>query len=104
VPDPLCASLPADFKIPTSISDITGPFSKLPTVAVGAQQVKAAASLVLHFPKELAGSVISFVRALTPSHFVRLLLSPEHFTYGNNGMAKEAAEVVAGMKGVKGAK
>lgn len=103
VPDPLCASLPGDFKFPTKPSDITGPFSKLPSIAVGAQQVAAAGSLVKAFPGQLIGSFTSFASLLRPSKFVRLLLSPEHFTYGNNGMAKTAAGAVAKFAAVAAA-
>jgi hypothetical protein len=101
--DPLCAQLPQDFKIPTSVNDIIGPFKTLPTVAVGAQQVTAAAKLIVSFPGQLLKSFPSFVRTLRPSEFVRLLLTPEHFTYGNNGMAKTAAGFVANIPAVKAA-
>lgn len=103
VPDPLCAQLPQDFKIPTSVNDIIGPFKTLPTVAVGAQQVAAAGSLIVNFPGQLLKSFTSFIKTLRPSQFVRLLLTPEHFTYGNNGMAKTAAGVVANLPAVKAA-
>ena len=101
--DPLCAQLPQDFKIPTSVNDIIGPFKTLPTVAVGAQQITAAAKLIVSFPGQLLKSFPSFVRTLRPSEFVRLLLTPEHFTYGNNGMAKTAAGFVANIPAVKAA-
>jgi cutinase len=98
--DPLCAQLPSDFKFPTSISDIVGPFSSLPDVTVGMQQVEAAASLIVGFPKQLIASWDSFVSNLTPEQFVRLMLTPQHFTYGNNGMAGQAADFVAGLDAV----
>lgn len=101
--DPLCAQLPSDFKFPTSISDIVGPFSSLPNITVGMQQVEAAASLIIEFPKQLAESWDSFVSNLTPEQFVRLMLTPQHFTYGNNGMAGQAADFVAGLAAVQGA-
>jgi cutinase len=101
--DPLCAHLPQAFKIPTSVNDIIGPFKTLPTVAVGAQEAEAAASLIVNFPGQLLGTFTSFIKALRPSQFVRLLLTPEHFTYGNNGMAKTAAGFVANLPAVKAA-
>ena len=103
VPDPLCAQLPQDFKIPTSVNDIIGPFKTLPTIAVGAQEAASAATLIVNFPSQLLGSFGSFIKALRPSQFVRLLLTPEHFTYGNNGMAKTAAGFVANIPAVKAA-
>jgi cutinase len=72
-------------------------------MAHGAQQLKAAAELVVKFPGELVKSWSSFVDDLNPSQFTRLLLSPQHFTYGNNGMAAEAAEWVLGLDSVKSA-
>lgn len=101
VPDPLCAVLPGDYKIPTSISDITAPFAKLPKLAVGIQQTQAAASLVKQFPGQLWASFGAFVKTLRPSQFMRLLLTPEHFTYGNNGMAKTAADFVAKLSAIQ---
>jgi hypothetical protein len=56
---------------------------------------------VVKFPRQLVKSFGSFVKALQPSQFVRLLLTPEHFTYGNNGMAKTAALFVANIPAVK---
>ncbi|CRG89243.1 hypothetical protein PISL3812_06279 [Talaromyces islandicus] len=101
--DPLCAQLPGDFKFPTLISDIVGPFASLPHITVGAQQAEAAASLVAQFPGQLADSWDSFVSNLAPEQFVRLMLTPQHFTYGNNGMAAEAADFVAGLSAVQSA-
>jgi hypothetical protein len=102
--DPLCATLPSDFKIPTSVNDIVGPFKSLPSICKGIQETEAAASLVVHFPSQLLGSFGSFVKTLRPTQFVRLLLTPQHFTYGNNGMAKAAAGFVAKLPKVTGAK
>jgi len=99
--DPLCASLPHDFDFPTSAADIIGPFDQLPTLAVGAQQIAAAASIVKKLPGQIIGSFGSFLSLLRPSKFVRLLLTPQHFTYGNNGMAAEAATFVANLPAVK---
>jgi hypothetical protein len=104
VPDTLCANLPGDFKIPTSISDITAPFQRIVKVASGVQQVEAAELLIKAFPGQLMGSFSAFIKALRPSQFMRLTLSPEHFTYGNNGMAKAAAEKVAALTAIKNAK
>ncbi|KAH8689500.1 carbohydrate esterase family 5 protein [Talaromyces proteolyticus] len=99
--DPLCAQIPSDFKFPTSLSDIVGPFASLPNVAVGIQQAEAAANLAIKFPAELAASWEAFVSNLTPQQFVRLMLTPQHFTYGNNGMASQAADFVAGLAPVQ---
>lgn len=70
---------------------------------MGAQEAEAAASLIVNFPGQLLGTFTSFIKALRPSQFVRLLLTPEHFTYGNNGMAKTAAGFVANLPAVKAA-
>lgn len=99
--DPLCAKLPGDFKVPTSISDITGPFNRLPKLAVSLQQSKAAASLLARFIPQLSKSLSGLVKTLWNRQIMRMFLSPQHFTYGNNGMAKEAAEFVAERPGVK---
>jgi hypothetical protein len=101
VPDPLCADLPEDFAFPTSPEDITGPFSRLPTLAVGEQQIDAAADIVENFPGQIISSFKAFLSLLQPTKFVRLLLTPEHFTYGNNGMAATAATFVADLPAVK---
>jgi hypothetical protein len=101
--DPLCAKLPQDFKIPTGINDVVGPFASLPTIAKGAQEAEAAASLIIHFPGELARNFVSFIKDLRPSQFTRLLLTPQHFQYGNNGQAAEAASFIASLPGVKAA-
>ncbi|KAJ6464481.1 carbohydrate esterase family 5 protein [Mycena sanguinolenta] len=101
--DPLCSDLPADFKFPTSLSDITGPFSELPGLASGIAETAAAASLVLHFPGQLLASRVAFLEALTDtSKMQRLLLTPEHFTYGNNGLTSDAADFVAALPAVAG--
>ncbi|KAJ7186695.1 carbohydrate esterase family 5 protein [Mycena filopes] len=101
--DPLCSNLPTDFQFPTSLSDITGPFKELPGLASGVAETAAAASLVLHFPGQLLASRSAFVDALTDkSKMQRLLLTPEHFTYGNNGLTTDAANFVAGLPGVAG--
>lgn len=87
--------------MPTSLADILGPFKSLPSVAVGEQQAEAAANMVKKFPGELAASWDAFVRNLRSEQFVRLLLTPQHFTYGNNGMAARAADFVAGIPRIK---
>jgi len=56
------------------------------------------ASLLIGFPGELKGNLWPVVKALLSSNFVRLLLTPEHFTYGNSPMAKKAATFVIGLK------
>ncbi|KAJ7078439.1 carbohydrate esterase family 5 protein [Mycena belliarum] len=97
--DPLCSKLPGDFKFPTSIADITGPFSALPGLVSGAEEAKAAASLVLRFPGQLLSARKAFTDALTDtSKMQRLLLSPQHFMYGNKGLTGKAADFVAGLK------
>lgn len=101
--DPLCAPLPAGFEVPQTLEGVTGAFSGLPSVAHGAQQVEAAASLVVRFPGQLLKSWGSFVGALKGGQFVRLLLTPQHFEYGNSGIAAEAAEFIAGLPMVKAA-
>jgi len=101
--DPLCANIPNDFSLPKSLSDVIGPFSKIPSIAVGAQQVAAAASLVAHFPGQLLKSVGSFASDVATGQVVRLLLSPQHFQYGNAGNAAQAAAFAASLPAVKAA-
>ena len=101
--DPLCANLGADFKWPSSIEDIVGPFSQLPGLAVGVEQTKAAASLVLRFPVQLFKARDAFIAALTDkSKLQRLLLTPQHFTYANNGYVENAANWIASLPGIAG--
>jgi hypothetical protein len=95
--DPLCADLPNDFKIPTSADDIIGPFKALPSVAQGTQEVSAAASLVKAFPGELIDAFKAFASTLISGQVLRLALTPQHFTYGNNGMAGQAADFIASL-------
>ncbi|KAK7055391.1 carbohydrate esterase family 5 protein [Favolaschia claudopus] len=101
--DPLCADIPADFKFPTSLSDITRPFTALPGLVKGAEEAAAAVSLVARFPIQLAQSVGDFASTVTNKNKLqRLLLSPQHFTYGNLGLTTTAAEFVAGLPQVAG--
>ncbi|KAJ7150870.1 carbohydrate esterase family 5 protein [Mycena crocata] len=101
--DPLCSDVPADFKFPTSISDITGPFSALPGLVSGVAETAAAASLVARFPGQLLASRAAFLEALTDkSKMQRLLLSPQHFMYGNKGLTTSAADFIAGLPAVAG--
>jgi len=101
--DPLCANLPADFKMPTSANDIIGPFKALPTLAQGAHEVAAAGSLVASFPSQLATAWRAFASTLLHGKIIRLMLSPPHFIYGNNGMAGQAADFIATLPAVKAA-
>ncbi|EIW75914.1 carbohydrate esterase family 5 protein [Coniophora puteana RWD-64-598 SS2] len=101
--DPLCANLPSDFKLPTSVDDIVGPFKDLPSAVQGWEQTKAAASLVEQFPGELSDAWDGFVQNLQQGGIQRAMLTPQHFTYGNNGMASQAAQYIAGLDMVKAA-
>jgi hypothetical protein len=59
--------LPDDFEFPTSLSDIIDPFvESVPDLAVGTQQVEAAAALIVGFPAQLAESWDAFVANLEP--------------------------------------
>ncbi|KAJ7725971.1 carbohydrate esterase family 5 protein [Mycena metata] len=101
--DPLCSVLSQDFVFPTTLDDITGPFKQLPGLASGAAETTAAATLVLEFPGQLLASSSAFFAALTDkSKLQRLLLTPEHFTYGNNGLTTDSANFVAGLPAVAG--
>ncbi|KAH7099652.1 carbohydrate esterase family 5 protein [Auriculariales sp. MPI-PUGE-AT-0066] len=101
--DPLCASIPSDFVWPSSIDDILGPFSELPGLVVGVDEAKAAASLALHFPGQLLKASSAFFDALTDKKKMqRLLLSPQHFMYGNKGLTSTAADFVAALPQVQG--
>ncbi|KAJ7019640.1 carbohydrate esterase family 5 protein [Mycena alexandri] len=92
--DPLCSNLPEDFVFPTSLADISGPFKQLPGLASGAAETSR---------RRLLASRSAFVAALTDkSKLQRLLLTPEHFTYGNNGLTTSAANFVAGLPAVAG--
>ncbi|KAJ7067507.1 carbohydrate esterase family 5 protein [Mycena amicta] len=93
--DPLCAPK-GSFALPTSIADITGPFAVLPSLAVGAQETAAAAKLVAAFPGQLLAAKGAFAKTLLTSP-KRVLLTPEHFMYGNNGLTEDAADFVAGL-------
>ncbi|KAF7325057.1 Carbohydrate esterase family 5 protein [Mycena kentingensis (nom. inval.)] len=95
VPDPLCAPK-GSFEIPTSISDVIAPFSELPSLAVGAQEAAAAASLVAAFPGQLLAAKAAFAQTLLTNP-KRVLLTPEHFMYGNKGLTEDAADFVASL-------
>jgi hypothetical protein len=101
--DPLCANLPNDFKVPTSISDILGPFADLPSMAIGAQQVKAAAMLLAAFPLQVAQNLSTVVEDLASGQFGRLLLTPQHFLYGNTNQTGLAADFIVSLPGVQSA-
>jgi hypothetical protein len=91
--DPLCASTAPLITLPTADS-IIDDMENLPSIAVGAQQVEAAASLVAHFPGQLIDAWDGFVANLNPEGFRRLMLTPAHFKYGNDGYADNAGQVV----------
>jgi len=95
--DPLCAPLPFGYAIPSTIAGVSDPFLKLPSIVHGAQQVEAAAELIVEFPGQLLQSFSSIVADLTPSQFVKLMLTPEHFEYGNQGSTTDAAAFIAGL-------
>lgn len=101
VPDPLCAVIPQDYKLPKAISDITAPFKKLPSLANAGEQAAAALKLTKAFPGQLWASFGAFLKDLRPGQFQKLLLTPEHFMYGNNKMAKKSAEQVVNLSAVK---
>jgi cutinase len=101
--DPLCAPLPDGFQWPTSLSDILGPFADLPSVTQGAEEAAAAADLVAHFPGELADALPGALSNLDQLQIQRLLLTPQHFTYGNIGDAASAASFALGLPAVQAA-
>ncbi|KAH8601496.1 cutinase-domain-containing protein [Bisporella sp. PMI_857] len=125
LPDLLCAELPTDFKFPTGPSDLIEAFNDLPSIAEGAQQAAAAASLVKGFPGQLAktmcefaksmtiGKALSCVNPLSPEgaglfklkDLMKLGLTPQHFTYGNNkNYAEKAAAFVVDLPALKKSK
>lgn len=67
---------------------------------MGIEQVHAAADIVADFPGQISKSFTAFLKQLL-TKAVRLLLTPEHFTYGNNGMAATGAGFVADLPAVK---
>lgn len=89
VADPLCAGIKGIFHIPTA-EGIISSMQSLVEVATNDQQKAAAKSLLAQFPGQLLSSWKGFVTNLLPERFIRLELSPQHFTYGINGMATEA--------------
>jgi len=89
--------------VPTSLSDIVGPFADLPNMANGAQQVKAAAMLLAAFPQQIAENFTTVVQDLDSGQFGRLLLTPQHFQYGNAGQTGVAAEFIVSLPGVQSA-
>ena len=101
--DPLCANLPSDFKVPTSVSDIITPFKSAPSFAKDVQQAKAAASLIAGFPSQFLKNAGIVAKDLVTGDFMKLLLTPQHFTYGNGGMAQQAATWIVSTPGVKNA-
>ena len=73
-------------------------FRLVPTV-----EAKAAASLVVRFPGQLIKASSAFFDALTDKKKMqRLLLSPQHFMYGNKGLTSTAADFVAALPQVQG--
>jgi cutinase len=102
LPDPLCsATLVSGFKLPHSFSELQDlvlePLRTLPDVATGVEQTKAAAALVPSLAVSFMSNAKYFARDLLKGEVRRWLVTPQHFLYGNNGMAEEAAEFVAGL-------
>lgn len=101
--DPLCSDIhiPKVSGISDAIKQIEEPFKKLPTIAHGAQQTKSAAELVLSFPKQLWVAKGTFAKDVLTGDIGKLMLSPQHFTYGNSGQAEDAAKWVLSLPSVK---
>jgi cutinase len=93
--DPLCASLPEGFRFPDSAWDVIEPFNKLPHFAQGVEETEAAAYMLIQFPAELIEGWSSFVHTLVHDQWARLMITPQSFMYGNDGMAKHAGDWVA---------
>jgi len=91
--DPLCASTAPLITLPTAAS-IIDDMRHLPDIATGAQQVKAAGELVAAFPGQLLAAWSGFTKNLNPKNFRRLVLTPAHFKYGNDGYADNAGKIV----------
>jgi cutinase len=101
--DPLCADIPTDFALPKSIDDIVGPFADLPGLAKGVDETAAAAKLVIKFPGQLLAAGSAFLDTLGDlSKVQRLLLSPQHFMYGNAGSTSATADFIAALPPVAG--
>ncbi|KAF2713255.1 carbohydrate esterase family 5 protein [Pleomassaria siparia CBS 279.74] len=102
VPDPLCSeTLASGFKLPTSFSDledlVLDPLRDLPDLATGVEQTKAAIGILPQLALGFFRNAKYFAKDLLTGNVRRWLLTPQHFSYGNNGMAEEAAAFVAGL-------
>ncbi|KAF2786042.1 carbohydrate esterase family 5 protein [Melanomma pulvis-pyrius CBS 109.77] len=102
LPDPLCSqTLSSGFQLPTSISElhdlVLEPLRTLPDFATGVEQTKAAVALVPQLAVGFVENARYFAKDLLTGKVRKWLVTPQHFVYGNNGMAEEAAEFVAGL-------
>jgi cutinase len=99
-PDVLCTdSLTSGIKLPTSLSELRqllgDKLEGLKAVATNPAQIAAA----LKFPAQLLGDLPkvlgSILKDIATGKVRRWLVLPQHFKYGNNGMAADAARWVA---------
>lgn len=101
LPDPLCTTLSEGFSLPHSFSElqdlILTPLRDLPDLATGVEQTKAAAALIPQLASGLLSNAGTFAKDLVTGNLRRWLVTPQHFVYGNNGMAAEAAEYISSL-------
>ena len=99
--DPLCAPAPNSFKLPKTAAAVVAGLTKLTSTAKSVGQVAAAAKLVAAFPGQLAKSFDAFLANANEQDFVKLLLTPQHFRYGNDGNAANLAKRIAALPAVQ---
>ena len=97
LPDALCATV--GISLPTTVHEfddrVIGALKSLPDLATGLAQTKAAAEIVPQLVAGFAENADTFAKDLVHGKVRRWMLTPQHFTYGNNGMAGEAATYIA---------
>ncbi|KAF2870688.1 carbohydrate esterase family 5 protein [Massariosphaeria phaeospora] len=101
-PDPLCTkTLTSGFKLPRTLEELQNlilePLRTLPDFATGVEQTKQAAGLLPKMIKGLVKTSPYFLADVLKGRVQRWMVLPQHFIYANNGMAKEAAQWVAGQ-------
>lgn len=101
LPDPLCADLSKGYQFPHSVDAIMAPFEAHPKPTVGKQQIDAIKQLLLDFFKQLPHVWAKAFKDLQSPGRIRLALTPQHFTYGNNIKEYDVGTFVANLPAVQ---
>ncbi|KIY65359.1 carbohydrate esterase family 5 protein [Cylindrobasidium torrendii FP15055 ss-10] len=100
--DLLCDELPEGF-LPPTLDQIAHMFDVLPEAAQGEAEIEAAAQGIKLIPGQLADAWPAIKDTIAAGEYQRLMVTPQHLVYGNNGNAAEAGAWALELPKVKAA-